>query len=278
MIDGLRLVASGLTWPESPRWREGRLWISDVHNFRLIRLDPDSGTIDREWQVPGRPAGMGFMPDGRQLLATALGRELLWVKPEGGLAQAADLAPLTRRLLNDMVVDGQGRAWVGDTGFLFGSDEPPRPGALLCFHPDRGARVAADNIGFPNGIAITPDGGTLYLAETTANRITAFDIRADGTLANRRIHAELEASPDGLCLDAEGALWVPLLFHKQFHRIAAGGRVLERIVFERENAIACVLGGEDRRTLFLCVSEINEDLRIGAVYARRVDVAGAGLP
>lgn len=278
----LTLVADGLTWPESPRWRNGQLWLSDVHSFRLMRLDGKGGA-QQVARVPGRPAGMGIMPDGRLLLATALDRQLLWVGADGTLSHAADLRPMTRSLLNDMVVDSKGRAWVGDTGFVFGSGELEKPGALLVFEEASGVRVAAEDIRFPNGIAITPDEKTLYLAETLGNRITAFDIGADGTLKNRRVHATLESSPDGLCLDAEGYLWAPLLFQKEFHRIAPDGAVAERIVFEKERAIACVLAGEDRRTLFLCVSEIDDSnakapVRRGAVYSRQVAVAGAGLP
>lgn len=277
----LALVADGLTWPESPRWHDGRLWLSDVHGFRVMRGD-DDGTLREHLRVPGRPAGLGFGADGRLLVATALDRKLLWVGADGAVTEAADLAPLARCYLNDMVLDAAGRAWVGDTGFRFGSDEPERPGALLVVDA-AGARVAADDIGFPNGIAITPDGRTLYLAETTGRRITAFTIRADGTLTDRRVHLTLQGEPDGLCLDAEGCLWVPLLFRGEFQRIAPGGEILDRIVFERERAIACVLGGADRRDLYLCVSEIDGSdpaapVRRGAVYRRRVAVAGAGLP
>jgi sugar lactone lactonase YvrE len=278
----LTLVADGLTWPESPRWRDGKLWISDVHNFRVIRV-AESGQIEQVAHVPGRPAGMGFMPDGRLLLATALERQLLWVAANGSLSLAADLKPVTKSLLNDMVVDRKGRAWVGDTGFVFGSDEPEKPGALLLFDERGRVRVVAEDIRFPNGIVISPDQKTLYVAETFGNRITAFDIEEDGTLGGRRVHAVLESSPDGLCLDAEDHLWVPLLFQKQFHRVAPNGAVVERIVLENERAIACVLGGKDRRTLFLCVSAIDDSqpkavVRRGSVYSLRCPTPGAGLP
>ena len=190
----LTLVADGLAWPESPRWRDGWLWLSDVHNFRLMRLDGRGGA-QTVAHVPGRPAGMGFTPDGRLLLATALDRQLLWVGGNGSLSPAADLKGITKSLLNDMVVDSKGRAWVGDTGFAFGSGEPEKPGALLVFDETNGARVAAENIQFPNGVAITTDEKTLYLAETFGNRITVFDIGADGALSNRRVHATLEIFP-----------------------------------------------------------------------------------
>ena len=278
----LTLVADGLTWPEAPRWRDGWLWLSDVHAFRLVRIGEDR-VLETVAAVPGRPSGMGFMPDGRLLLATAVARDLQWVNPDGTLSLACDLKRITRSYLNDMVVDARGRAWVGDTGFVFGSGEPERPGALLVYDEDEGVRVAASDVMFPNGMAITPDGRTLYLAETFGICITAFDVGDDGLLRNRRRHADLESSPDGLCLDADGHLWVPLLTMGEFHRVSPQGQVVERIAFAGHRAIACTLGGDDRRTLYLCVSLVDDadpknPVRHGAVHACRVEVAGAGLP
>ena len=276
------LMAEGLSWPESPRWRDGQLWLSDVHNFRLVRLE-SSGALGAVIPIPGRPAGIGFMPDGRLLLATALDRKLLWVGRDGSLSVAADLGKIAKSYLNDMIVDSKGRAWVGDTGFVFGSGEPERPGALLVYDEVAGLRVAAENIRFPNGIAIAEDESVLYLAETLGKCITAFDIAPGGRLGNRRVHATLESAPDGLCLDATGHLWTPLLFQGEFHRIAPDGAVVERIAFAKKRAIACTLGGEDRHTLFLCVSAVHESnseapIRSGAVYSHRVEIPGAGLP
>ena len=275
------LVADGLTWPESPRWHDGRLWLSDVHSFRVMR-SADDGVLREFLHVPSRPAGLGFGVDGCLMVATALDSKLLRVASDGIVTAAADLRPLTRSYLNDMVVDGMGRAWVGDTGYRFGSGEPERPGALLVVDA-AGPRVVADDIRFPNGIAITPDARTLYLAETTGCRIAAFDIAAGGLLAGRRVHLTLEAEPDGLCLDAEGCLWVPLLFRGEFQRISPAGKIIERICFPRQRAIACTLGGDDRRDLYLCVCEMDETdpaapVRHGAVYRQRVVVAGCGLP
>ena len=280
-MEGLTLVADGLTWPESPRWRDGQLWLSDVHAFRLVRVA--GSVVEPGAASPGGRAGLGFMPDGRLRLATAVDRTLLWVGRDGAMTLACDVSPVARSYLNDMAVDAQGRASVGDTGFVFGSGEAERPGALLLFEEGRGVRVAADDIRFPNGIAITPDGTTLFLAETFGERITAFDVAPDGSLTRRRVHAELESAPDGLCLDADGHLWVPLLFKGEFNRVSPEGRVVERIAFPRERAIACTLGGADRRDLYLCVSEIDEadpkaPIRRGAVYRRRVEAAGAGVP
>jgi sugar lactone lactonase YvrE len=276
------LIAEGLTWPEAPRWRNGELWFSDVSSFRLMRIGRD-GTLIKVCDVPGRPSGLAFTPDGRLLLATGLGRQLLWIAADGTSSLAVDLTQFSKSLLNDMVVDAAGRAYVGDTGFQFGSDEPKRPGGLIMFDESRGVRIVANDVCFPNGMAVTPDGMTLYLAETFGNRITAFDIEPEGELTNRRVHAMLESSPDGLCLDAEGALWVPLLFEGEFQRILPDGRIDQRIRFESRRAISCVLGGEDRRKLFFGVAQIDETdpkvpRRIGALYSLNVPIAGAGIP
>jgi sugar lactone lactonase YvrE len=280
--DELSLVADDLTWPEAPRWHDGELWFSDVSSFRLMRIGRD-GSLGVACDVPGRPSGMGFMPDGRLLLATALGRELLWVSNNGATAVAADLGTMAKSLLNDMVVHQSGRAYVGDTGFKFGSDEPQRPGALLMFEQGRDASIVAEDVRFPNGMTISPDGSTLFLAETFGNRISAFDIAPNGELKNRRVHVELESSPDGLCLDTEGALWVPLIFKGEFQRVLPSGVVAERIGFDKERAISCVLGGPDRQTLFLGVAEVDESnpedpQRIGALYCVRVPIPGSGIP
>ena len=274
--DGPQRLASGLTWPEAPRWRDGFLWVSDVHNFRLARIGPD-GAVETAASVDGRPSGMDFAAEGRLLLATGVGRQLLDVQvPSGAMQVAADLTALTRANLNDLVTRPDGWSWVGDTGFVFGQDEPRRAGRLVAYHPSFGPRVVAEDVFFPNGMAVTPDGGTLYLAETFGRCVTAFDIGENGALDDRRLHAELEGSPDGLCLDAEGCLWVALLFEGAFARVAPHGGTVARIEFPGKNAIACILGGKDRSTLFLCVSEI--DRRAPAKSVRRGEISGAPAP
>lgn len=277
------LLAAGLSWPESPRWRDGALWISDVHNFRLAKVDMD-GTVETVCLVEGRPSGMDFSADGRLLLATALGKQLLDVDVScGAVKTAVDLAGLTSAYLNDLITNADGWSWVGDTGFVFGADEPERCGSLIGWHPSHGARIVAADIFFPNGMAITPDGSTLYLAETFGKRISAFDIGRDGALDNRRLHAELPGSPDGLCLDAEGCLWVALLFEGRFVRISREGKEIDRIDFPGKSAIACIIGGNDKATLFLCVSRIDKSdpdniVRHGEIHVMPAPTAGAGRP
>ncbi len=274
------LYAEGLTWPEAPRWRDGSLWISDTRSFRLLRVR--RGLIEPVCDVPGRPSGMGFLPDGRLLLATALDRKLLYVSASGQTELAADLAPLASAQLNDMVVDHSGRAYVGDTGFRFGTDDPRVPGRVIVFDAADGARVAVEDVMFPNGAVISADGGTLFLCETFANRISRFAIASDGSLGDRRVHAALGAAPDGLCLDEAGALWVPLLFEGTFLRVLPDGTHDRRVSFPGHNAIACMIGGDEGRTLFLCVSKAEEQaagtVHRGAIYALPVEQGGAGLP
>jgi sugar lactone lactonase YvrE len=278
----LSTLADGLAWPESPRWKNDCLWFSDVHNFRLMKLRPGDSP-QAVAHVPGRPAGIGFMPDGRLLLASALDKKLWWVSDHGELELAVDLSSEVRGLLNDMVVDETGRAWVGDTGFDLLKGEPEVPGTLLSWAPGSPVRVAAADVMFPNGIAIAPDHETLYLAETFGSRVSVFRMLADGQLSDRRIHAKLEGRPDGLCLDMDGGLWVPLLWQQEFQRIGPDGFVTHRIRLERERAISCVLGGAERRSLYLGVAEIDETdkdriKRFGAIKHCTVTIAGAGIP
>lgn len=275
------MVADGLTWPESPRWRDGELWFSDVHNFRLMKITR-SGDLRKVADVPGRPAGLGFMPDGRLLLATALDRKLWWVEGDR-LLPAADLSGSARGLLNDMVVDRLGRAWVGDTGFDLASGGPELPGSLFMWTPLGGLEEAATEVRFPNGLAVDADGRKLYLAETFGRRVSTFDVADDGKLGHRRTQVQLEERPDGLCLDAEDALWVALLWQQELQRISRDGVVTDRISFPSERVISCVLAGEDRRTLYVGSAEIDESdrsnvKRHGRIRRIEVPIPGVGVP
>jgi sugar lactone lactonase YvrE len=233
--------------------------------------------------VPGRPAGLGFMPDGRPLLATAMDKKLWWVEPGGTLTLAADLAGVAKGLLNDMVVDATGRAWVGDTGFDLLKGEPEVPGSLLSWKPGEEVRTEAVDVRFPNGIAISGDHRTLYLAETFGERVSAFTLSDVGRLTERRVHAQLAGKPDGMCLDADGALWVGLLWDQQFQRVDARGAVTDIIMLNEERAISCVLGGPQRRTLYLGVAHVDDSdkanvRRDGRLRSCTVKVSGAGIP
>lgn len=277
-----RLLAEEVVFPESPRWHHGRLWFSDVYDFALKSVDL-SGQSRVITAVPGRPAGLGALPDGRMLMATALERMIYAVSDDGAMDTVADLSSRATGLLNDMVVDAEGRAYVGDTGFNVAAGEPFVPGRTWLVAPGADPEVAAEDMHLPNGCAISPDGETLYVAETFANRVARFAILDGGRLADRQTHAELRSRPDGLCLDAEGHLWVAMVEDGEFVRIDPAGAVIERVASPEPFALACVLGGPDRDVLFLCSADTSlERLRTGdsrgCIATSAVAVPGAGRP
>ena len=275
------VVVDGLTFPEAPRWRDGKLWFSDFYTQRVLTVDP-RGTLETVVEVPQRPSGLGWTPDGALLVVSMLDRRLLRV--DGGkLRVVADLSTLATGPCNDMVVDAVGRAYVGNFGFDRYRGEPPRTTCLARIDPDGAVTRAADELSFPNGTIITPDGRTLIVAETLAHRLTAFDVAADGALSNRRLFAALDSCfPDGICLDAEGAVWVADARTPRVLRVLDGGRIERTIPTGARFAFACMLGAQDRRTLYLCTSTGSgpamADKRDGAIESVRVDVPGAGLP
>lgn len=281
MARTIRTLTEGLAFPEGPRWHEGQLWLSDMHDHHVMTIDAN-GTATRRFEVANRPSGLGWMPDGRLLVVSMVDRQLL-VQQGDALVPHADLSALARFHCNDMVVDGQGGAYVGNFGFDLDAKETPCTTELIRVDPDGSARVVADGMRFPNGAVITPDGGTLIVGESFGGCLTAFSIQPGGDLGERRVFAQLEgAVPDGICLDAEGAVWVASPVSNEFLRVRDGGEVTERFPVDRQ-AIACMLGGADRRTLYLLVSETTDPdeaiaRRSAQVLATDVEVAGAGLP
>jgi sugar lactone lactonase YvrE len=278
----LTLLTDDVVFAESPCWHRDRLWFSDVHDFKLKSLDL-AGSLEVVAEVPGRPSGLGVMPDGQLLLATGLERTLNLVDDAGALTVVADLSGLARGLLNDMVVSDRGFAYVGDTGFRPADGEAYRPGGVLLVVPGEDPEVVAEDIEFPNGCAISPDGRTLYLAETFGKRISRFAIDDEGRLGRRTLHAELPESPDGLCLDTDGCMWVAMTHLKEFWRLAPDGTVNQRMASPYALAVTCVFGGADRKSLFLCSADTTiERLSRGDSHGR-IDVVtlptgGAGLP
>jgi sugar lactone lactonase YvrE len=277
-----RLLTDSVRHAESPRWHEDRLWFSDVHDYRVKTVDLD-GRLDIVVEAEGRPSGLGRHPDGRWLLVTALDRRLSWIE-DGRLVPACDLAPLALGLTSDMVVDGLGRAYVSDTGFDHGAGEPHRLGRVILFDEDSGPRVVAEGIDYANGSAISPDGRTFYLAESFGNRLSAFDIADDGSLSNHRVLADFGTLTDGICLDADGCVWVALPVAEDFVRVDAGGRVLERVPSaDGRMAIAPMLGGPEGRTLFLCSvrstpENLSRGICDGVIEALEVETPRAGYP
>lgn len=289
------IVGEGLHFGEGPRWHDGQLWFSDFYDHAVKTFTPD-GKIEIAFRLEGeqQPSGLGWLPDGRMLVVSMLDRRLLRREDDGKLVVHADLSAIATFHCNDMVVDSKGRAYVGNFGFdLFtylpehGIDaalgEPGPPKATLArVDPDGSAYAAAPDMKFPNGSVVTPDGSTLIVAETLGMRLTAFQVDPDGSLHDRRVWAQLTIAPDGICLDADGAVWVANPLAPEAIRVAEGGEVLERVTTSQP-CFACMLGGADRRTLY-CLTAASSDhheasaARNGRLEAADVKVAGAGLP
>jgi sugar lactone lactonase YvrE len=276
------VLLDGLTFPEGPRWRDGRLWFSDFYSHRVIAVDP-AGRAETIAEVPEQPSGLGWLPDGRLLVVSMRDRRLLRREPDGRLVEHADLSALAGGNCNDMVVDAAGRAYVGNFGFDSHGGAPEQPANLIRVDPDGSVHLADSGLRFPNGSVITPDGGTLVVGETRGNRLTAWDIGADGALSNRRLWADLGAGyPDGICLDAEGAIWVADPRNNEVIRVREGGGIVERVSTGDCGAFACMLGGDDRKTLHICTALRSgppaAELMSGRIETIRATVPGAGLP
>jgi len=283
-IAPLEAFVKGLAFPEGPRWHDGALWLSDFYQRRVLRVTED-GQVRTVVDVPGQPSGLGWLPDGRLLVVSMNDRRLLRLDGNA-LVEVADLSGLAAWPCNDMLVDGEGRAYIGNFGFDLLARAPFASTSLLMVTPDGRAQVAAGDMHFPNGTVLTPDGRTLIVAESHGQRLTAFDVGAGGTLANRRVWAQLAGKgvgPDGICLDAEGAIWMASPVSREVLRVREGGEVTDRIPTEGQ-AVACMLGGDDRRTLFVLTGRVmvtpEQSLaeRGGQVWRTRVAVPGAGLP
>lgn len=276
-----RILLDGLVFPEGPRWHQERLWFSDMHDHRVLTADVE-GRTEVVCEVPGQPSGLGWLPDGRLLVVSMTDRRLLRLDA-GGLAEVANLWDLASFHCNDMVVDGAGRAYVGNFGFDLIAQGEFHTGEIVLVTPDGAARVVARDMAFPNGTVITPDGGTLIVGESAAARLTAFDIEADGSLSNRRVWAEIApVVPDGICLDAEGCVWVASPTTSEVVRVRRGGAVAARVPVAT-HAYACMLGGGDRRTLFIATASTHDPEaarreRSARIEVVDVDVPGAGWP
>jgi sugar lactone lactonase YvrE len=275
------VLLDGLAFGEGPRWRDGKLFFSDMHAHKVMTVDLQ-GTAADVVDVPGQPSGLGWLPDGRLLVVSMLDRRLMRLE-RGALAVHADLQALATGPCNDMVVDAEGRAYVGNMGFDPYTNETPKTADLILVAPDGTAIVAAPDLAFPNGSVIAPDGKTLVVAETGAHRLSAFAIGPDGTLSDQRVWAELgNGVPDGIALDAEGAIWVASPITGEVIRVLAGGRVADRLT-PRQKPFACALGGPEGKTLFVLTAEgwdpkTCRARRTARIEIAEVDVAGAGLP
>lgn len=275
-------LLDGLCFPEGPRWRDGRLVFSDMHDHRVLAVDPRGRSEVLLDLGERQPSGLGWLPDGRMLVVSMVDRTLLRVDDDE-LTELADLSDLATFHCNDMLTDSQGRSYVGNFGFDLEARATPVAAALVRVDPDGTTTLAADDLMFPNGTVLTPDGRTLVVAESFAGRLTAFDVAEDGALSKRRTWAQLEgAVPDGICLDAEGRIWVASPISAEVLRVSEGGRVSERIKVATQ-AFACMLGGAEGRTLFICTAESSgteetKRARAGRIECVEVEVPRAGLP
>ena len=272
----------GFAFLEGPRWHRGRLWLSDMWGLAVWALRAD-GAREKIIDVPQRPSGIGFLPDGTPLVVSMADRRLYRIR-SGALELHADLSRLASGDVNDLLVDPQGRAYAGNFGYDILRGEAPRPTDLLLVTPDGVARVVARDLVFPNGMVLADGGRTLVVAETFAHRLSAFDVAADGALSGRREFAALgEYTPDGICLDRARGIWVAAFEQGEFLRVEEGGKITHAIDAGGRRAVACQLGGEDGRTLF-CLTfdgtlhEISGGARKARVESARVETAGAGSP
>jgi sugar lactone lactonase YvrE len=290
-------VLTGMSYLECPRWHDGRIWVSDFYRHEVLSATEDGQDLRVEAEVPRQPSGIGWLPDGRLLIVSMLDRKLLRREPDGKLVVHADLDGHVGGHPNDMVVDSGGRAYVGNFGFDLMSGADIAPDNLLRVDPDGSVTKVAGDMWFANGSVITDD-GVLLVDETFGNRVSAFDIAPDGSLANRRTWAafgELPSSlalgdalpglvvtPDGCGLDAEGALWIADALNGRAIRVREGGEIVDE-VSPGTGVFACGLGGADGRTLFLCAAPdfdaaARSAAREAQLLSARVDVPHAGLP
>lgn len=282
-MTGITILHDGLVFPECPRWHDDSLWFSDCHDSKVINMAPD-GRVLGAFDVPGGPSGIGWLPDGTMLIVSIDGLCIYRRGHDGMLTRYADLSAHHRFHTNDMVVDRAGNAYVGEIGFRWQTEEA-RSTSVLLVRPDGSVQVAATDLTTPNGTVITADHRTLIVAESREKRLTAFTIAEDGLLVDRRMFAQLgpEQVPDGICLDAEGSVWVATPRERAVLRVGAGGEVVERLHTEAGRPYACMLGGPERLDLFVCLAgshdpEVTRRDRHGAIAVARVVTPGSGYP
>jgi sugar lactone lactonase YvrE len=274
----LRSVRSELGLVEAPRWHDDRLVFSDWGTRTVLALNPHGATETLATVDGMMPFCVDRLPDGRLLVLTEAG--LMEREPDGALTRYADLGGLSEHAWNDIVVDGRGNAYVNNIGFEFGGEFAP--GLIALVTPDGPARQVADGLAFPNGMAVTPDNSTLIVAESYGGVLTAYDVAEDGSLSGRRVWADLAgAAPDGICLDAQGAVWFAEVPGRRCVRVAEGGEI--RQVIESDlGCFSCALGGSDRKTLYVTAAvwpdAMSPGSRTGRILAAAVDVPGAGWP
>jgi sugar lactone lactonase YvrE len=288
-----RILRAGLSFGEGPRWRDGRLWYSDFYRFGIYSIDAKGSEERLEHEVPGQPSGLGWLPDGDLLVVSMTDHRVLRLH-EGVASLFCDISEYCGFWANDMVVSASGVSYVGNFGFDLdvmlrdvgaeGMMASPPPTTNLVVISREGAVIqVVPDMAFPNGSVITPDGKTLIVGETMTFRLSAFDIGPDGTLDNRRVWAQLDfVATDGMCLDAEGQIWLANALTTKCLRVKEGGEITG-VVETSQTAYACMLGGANRKTLYVLSSPSSDRFKIsesiaGKIEATEVAVAGAGLP
>lgn len=289
-----KVLLSGLAMPESARWHEGRLWFAHWGAREIVAVDLNGKS---EVITPHAPPAFGWsfdwLPDGRLLVT---GKELMRMEKDGSMVRHADLSSISQLGWNEIVVDGRGNIYVNSINFGFLAGEQPQSGIIALITPDGKTLKVADDLSFPNGMVITPDNSTLIISESFTGRLIAFDIAPDGSLSNRRVWAEGHLGPDGICMDAEGAIWVQgadirAVTHRDDSpegivlRIREGGEVLQRIEYTKD-VFSVALGGPDGKTLFLLATEFRgaakvkevAEARVGEVAISQAPAPGAGWP
>ena len=297
MSHEISVVLDGMSYLECPRWHDDRIWVADFYRHEVLSATEDGKDLRVEAEVPQQPSGLGWLPDGRLLVVSMRDSKLLRREADGKLVVHADLADHVSGHPNDMVVDAQGRAYVGNFGFDLMNGADVSPTVLLRVDPDGSITQVAEDLWFPNGSVITDD-GVLMVDETFGNRVSAFDIAPDGSLGQRRdwaafgplptapglphVLGSIAVAPDGCGLDAEGAMWIADALNGRAIRVREGGEIVDE-VSTGTGVFACGLGGADGRTLFICAApDFDERARAAAREAQllsvRVDVPHAGLP
>lgn len=300
MTADVKTLASGFTFTEGPRWHDDRWWFSDFYTQTIYSMAADGSDVREEVKVPAQPSGLGWLPDGRLLFVSMKDRKIMRREADGSLSVHADVSNHVTGHPNDMVVDSEGRSWLGNFGFDLMGGAAMQPADLLRIDPDGKVTAVAQGLRFPNGSVITPDGKTLLVNESFGNRTSAFNIQSDGSLGPRRDWAsygpvptaeyaadalkngEVPLMPDGCGLDAEGCLWIADAANERVCRVAEGGKILQEIK-PGTGVYACMLGGTDGRDLLMCCApDFLEHNRTAAKEAElrvaRVEVPRAGLP
>lgn len=278
-----RTLLTGLAIGESPRWHAGRLWFCNWGTQEVVAVD-DHGHSEVITHVPtDMPAGIDWLPDGRLLMVSGREARVLRQEPDGSLITHAALQSRVD-ICNEIVVDGRGNIYVNGSAFDPTASQPFGPGLLFLVAPDGSITQVADNLAFPNGMVVTPDNSTLIIAESYSHCLSAFAIAHDGRLSNRRVWAALgDDAPDGICLDAESAIWYADVGHQHCVRVREGGKVLQTVQVDR-GCFACMLGGADKQTLFIMAAEwrgfanVDPAQRTGQVLSVAAPAAHAGWP